>query len=374
MAVVVGYVPTAEGRAALRQAAEECKLRNTRLVVINSQRGGNAFDTRDAARSEEDLQDVRATLDAQGLEHEVRQLVRGLEPAEDLIAVAEEVAADLIVIGLRRRSPGRQAHPRVQRAADPARRAVPRARRQGPGRAVSGHRDAGGPKPTAGAARTAGGTFPATRSTSCASRRTRPPTPCSHATRSRCSPGCCSTSSSRWSGRSRGRRSSRARMGRPTSTQRAVAGADPEEFAALMAGPPAVHRYPGAWPARVQALAAHVVERYGGDAARLWRTPRAGPSSWRRLRGLPGFGDQKARIFVALLGKQFGVRPAGWEEAAGDYAAPGAPLGRRRRRRDLAAGGARLQEGDEGRGARGRRLLTRAGSSPSRLRVTHVAR
>lgn len=105
MAVVVGYVPTAEGRAALRQAAEECKLRNTRLVVINSQRGGNAFDTRDAARSEEDLQDVRATLDAQGLEHEVRQLVRGLEPAEDLIAVAEEVAADVIVIGLRRRSP-----------------------------------------------------------------------------------------------------------------------------------------------------------------------------------------------------------------------------------------------------------------------------
>jgi nucleotide-binding universal stress UspA family protein len=105
MAVVVGYVPTAEGRAALRQAAQECKLRNTRLVVINSQRGGNAFGAQDAARSEEDLRDVRATLDEQGLEHEVRQLVRGLEPAEDLIAVAEEVAADVIVIGLRRRSP-----------------------------------------------------------------------------------------------------------------------------------------------------------------------------------------------------------------------------------------------------------------------------
>ena len=105
MAVVVGYVPTAEGRAALRQAALECKLRNTRLIVINSQRGGNAFDARDAARSDEDLRDVRATLDEQGLEHEVRQLVRGLEPAEDLIAVAEEVAADVIVIGLRRRSP-----------------------------------------------------------------------------------------------------------------------------------------------------------------------------------------------------------------------------------------------------------------------------
>jgi len=105
MAVVVGYVPTAEGRAALRQAAQECKLRNTRLVVINSQRGGSAFDAQDVARSDEDLREVRATLDEQGLEHEVRQLVRGLEPAEDLIAVAEEVAADVIVIGLRRRSP-----------------------------------------------------------------------------------------------------------------------------------------------------------------------------------------------------------------------------------------------------------------------------
>ncbi len=105
MAVVVGYVPTSEGRAALRQAAQECLLRNTRLVVINSQRGGSAFDAQDANRSREDLDDVRSMLDAQGLEHEVRQLVRGLEPSEDLIAVAEEVAADLIVIGLRRRSP-----------------------------------------------------------------------------------------------------------------------------------------------------------------------------------------------------------------------------------------------------------------------------
>jgi nucleotide-binding universal stress UspA family protein len=105
MAVVVGYVPTAEGRAALQQAAHECKLRNTRLVVINSSRGGNALSAADAARSAEELDAVASQLDAQGLEHEVRQLVRGLEPAEDLIAVAEEVAADVIVIGLRRRSP-----------------------------------------------------------------------------------------------------------------------------------------------------------------------------------------------------------------------------------------------------------------------------
>ena len=105
MAVVVGYVPTAEGRAALRQAAQECRLRNTRLVVINSSRGGNALSAADAARSAQELEAVAAQLDAEGLEHEVRQLVRGLEPAEDLIAVAEEVSADVIVIGLRRRSP-----------------------------------------------------------------------------------------------------------------------------------------------------------------------------------------------------------------------------------------------------------------------------
>jgi nucleotide-binding universal stress UspA family protein len=105
MAVVVGYVPTAEGRAALKQAALECRLRNARLVVINSSRGGNSLSALEAARSEEELEAVGRQLEAEGLEHEVRQLVRGLEPAEDLIAVAEEVSADVIVIGLRRRSP-----------------------------------------------------------------------------------------------------------------------------------------------------------------------------------------------------------------------------------------------------------------------------
>jgi nucleotide-binding universal stress UspA family protein len=105
MAVVVGYVPTAEGRAALRHAAEECRLRSTRLVVINSHRSGRSSGPEDAARWEKELDEVRARLDAEGLEHEVRQLVQGLEPAEDLIAVAEEVSADMIVIGLRRRSP-----------------------------------------------------------------------------------------------------------------------------------------------------------------------------------------------------------------------------------------------------------------------------
>ena len=105
MAIVVGYVPTKEGRAALRRASEECLLRNTTLVVINSQRGGRDFDADEARRFDEELQRVQAQLDEAGIAHEVRQLVRGQEPAEDLIAVADEVDADLIVIGLRRRTP-----------------------------------------------------------------------------------------------------------------------------------------------------------------------------------------------------------------------------------------------------------------------------
>jgi nucleotide-binding universal stress UspA family protein len=105
MAVVVGYVPTAEGRAALRTAADECRLRNTRLIVINSNRGGKDLDAADAAHYEQELLAIRSELDQAGISHEVRQLVRGLEPAEDLIAVAQEVSADVIVIGLRRRSP-----------------------------------------------------------------------------------------------------------------------------------------------------------------------------------------------------------------------------------------------------------------------------
>lgn len=105
MAVVVGYVPTKEGRAALRRAAEECLLRRTRLIVINSNRGGKDLDADEANRFDEELRGVQAQLDGVGVEHEVRQLVRGNEPAEDLIAAAEEVEADFIVIGLRRRTP-----------------------------------------------------------------------------------------------------------------------------------------------------------------------------------------------------------------------------------------------------------------------------
>ncbi|MFP5336392.1 MAG: universal stress protein [Actinomycetes bacterium] len=105
MAIVVGYVPTKEGRAALATAASEARLRNAKLVVINSNRGGRDLDADEARRYEDELTAVRRQLDDDGIEHEVRQLVRGLEPAEDLIAVAEEVGAQMIVIGLRRRTP-----------------------------------------------------------------------------------------------------------------------------------------------------------------------------------------------------------------------------------------------------------------------------
>ena len=103
--IVVGYVPKPEGQAALRRAAEEAKLRNAKLVVVNSHRGGREFDGEDAIESEEQLEAVNAELQSAGVEHEIRQLVRGMDPAEDLVNVATELGADFIVIGLRRRSP-----------------------------------------------------------------------------------------------------------------------------------------------------------------------------------------------------------------------------------------------------------------------------
>jgi nucleotide-binding universal stress UspA family protein len=105
MTIVVGYVPRGEGKAALRRAAEEARLRSSRLVVINSNKGGGHLDDEEAVAHERELEEVRAELDAEGIEHEVRPLVRGMDPAEDLIAVAKETSADFIVIGLRRRSP-----------------------------------------------------------------------------------------------------------------------------------------------------------------------------------------------------------------------------------------------------------------------------
>ena len=102
-----------------------------------------------------------------------------------------------------------------------------------------------------------------------------------------------------------------------------IAAADPEEFAALCATPPAVHRFPGAMAARLQALAALVEERYDGHTERLWTEASTGKELLARVMALPGFGKQKAQIFVALLAKQLDVRPEGWEGAVGAYAEEG---------------------------------------------------
>ncbi len=103
--VVVGYVPKPEGEAALHKAIEEAKLRGARLVVVNSHRGGTDFDADASSRAENEMDAVRNVLDESGVAYDIRQLVRGFEPAEDLISIAEANAAELIVIGLRRRSP-----------------------------------------------------------------------------------------------------------------------------------------------------------------------------------------------------------------------------------------------------------------------------
>jgi uncharacterized HhH-GPD family protein len=102
-----------------------------------------------------------------------------------------------------------------------------------------------------------------------------------------------------------------------------IAAADPEEFAAMASTPPAIHRFPGSMAARLQEVARIVEDTYGGDASRLWTEASDGKDLLKRVMALPGFGKQKAQIFVALLAKQVGVRPEGWEAAVGDYALDG---------------------------------------------------
>ena len=103
--IVVGYVPKPEGDAALRLAAAEAKLRGASLVIVNSHRGGREYDDTEAVSMEAELDKIGSQLTADGVQFEVRQLIRGSDPAEDLVAVATEVSADFIIIGLRRRSP-----------------------------------------------------------------------------------------------------------------------------------------------------------------------------------------------------------------------------------------------------------------------------
>ena len=99
----------------------------------------------------------------------------------------------------------------------------------------------------------------------------------------------------------------------------AIAAYDPETFAALVATPPAVHRFPGSMAGRIQGVARHMISEYAGDTAAVWRAVPTGAALYQRVVAIPGYGDQKSRILVALLGKQFGVRPRGWRSAAGAY-------------------------------------------------------
>ena len=108
------------------------------------------------------------------------------------------------------------------------------------------------------------------------------------------------------------------RMGGPLDAT-AIAAADPEEFLVTFRGPPAIHRFPQSMAERTQALCRYLVEHHGGRAEALWTEAADGADLLARLKALPGFGDDKARIFVALLAKRIDVRPAGWEEAAGPF-------------------------------------------------------
>ncbi|AFA74157.1 putative HhH-GPD family protein [Gordonia polyisoprenivorans VH2] len=103
----------------------------------------------------------------------------------------------------------------------------------------------------------------------------------------------------------------------------AIAAADPAEFADLCATPPAIHRYGRSMAGRVQELARTVVAEYDGETERIWTEATTGADLFARLRKLPGFGEQKAKIFTALLAKQLDVKPAGWTKVVGDYGKKG---------------------------------------------------
>ncbi len=102
-----------------------------------------------------------------------------------------------------------------------------------------------------------------------------------------------------------------------------MAAMPPDALVAAFCERPALHRFPAANAKRVQQLCRVIVEDYGGDAADIWRSAEDGAELYRRVRALPGFGEQKARIFIGLLGKQLGVQPPGWEGAAGRFGQPG---------------------------------------------------
>ena len=102
-----------------------------------------------------------------------------------------------------------------------------------------------------------------------------------------------------------------------------IAAAEPEAFADLCATPPAIHRYGRSMAGRMQELARHIVDEYDGDVTRLWTEAKTGDALFARVKALPGFGEQKAKIFTSLLAKQLDVKPRGWTTVVGDYGRKG---------------------------------------------------
>jgi uncharacterized HhH-GPD family protein len=108
------------------------------------------------------------------------------------------------------------------------------------------------------------------------------------------------------------------RLGSPLDAE-TIASMGPEKIEAIFRDKPAMHRYPGSMGKRTHALCAYVVEHYGGDAGAIWRDAPSGQEIYRRLRELPGYGEEKAKIFLAILGKRLGEAAPGWEEAAAPF-------------------------------------------------------
>jgi uncharacterized HhH-GPD family protein len=98
-----------------------------------------------------------------------------------------------------------------------------------------------------------------------------------------------------------------------------IAAMAPEEVEAVFKEKPALHRYPGSMGKRAHAVCQHLVEHYDGKAENVWKGVRSGDELYRRLREIPGFGDEKSKIFIALLAKRFGKTPKGWEEASAPF-------------------------------------------------------
>ena len=163
------------------------------------------------------------------------------------------------------------------------------------------------------------------------------------------------------------------RLGVPLDAT-AVAALGEEKVEELFREKPALHRYPGSMGKRAHALAAHVVEHYGGDTAAIWRDAGSGEEIYARLRALPGYGEEKSKIFLAILGKRFGLSTPGWEAAAAPFSDRHATVGGRRGFTRSARAGARVQAGPQGGEADEGRLTHRPIRAPERAGWIRVRR